>query len=65
MKKELACDSMRRRVLLCFASFGEGAAMELQTSLLELKGVGAKKYEALNKIGLFTVYDLLSYYPRT
>ena len=39
--------------------------MELQTSLLELKGVGAKKYEALNKIGLFTVYDLLTYYPRT
>ena len=39
--------------------------MELQTSLLKLKGVGAKKYEALNNIGLFTVYDLLTYYPRT
>lgn len=39
--------------------------MELQTSLLEIKGVGAKKYEALNKLGLATVYDLLTYYPRT
>ncbi|WP_314626039.1 ATP-dependent DNA helicase RecG [uncultured Selenomonas sp.] len=39
--------------------------MELQTSLLELKGVGKKKYESLNRLGLFTVYDLLTYYPRT
>ncbi|MGP1574824.1 MAG: ATP-dependent DNA helicase RecG, partial [Selenomonas sp.] len=39
--------------------------MELQTSLLKVKGIGAKKYEALNKLGLFTVYDLLTYYPRT
>ncbi len=42
-----------------------GKSMELQTSLLELKGVGKKKYESLNRLGLFTVYDLLTYYPRT
>lgn len=42
-----------------------GQSMELQTSLLELKGVGKKKYESLNRLGLFTVYDLLTYYPRT
>ena len=33
--------------------------------MLELKGVGKKKYESLNRLGLFTVYDLLTYYPRT
>ncbi len=39
--------------------------MKLQTSLLNINGVGKKKYEALNRLGLFTVYDLLTHYPST
>ena len=30
-----------------------------------LKGVGEKRAEALAKLGIFTVGDLLRYYPRT
>lgn len=38
--------------------------MQLQTSLQLLKGVGPKVYEHLNAMGLFTVEDLIHYYPR-
>lgn len=38
--------------------------MELKDGLSGLKGVGPKRYEALKKMGLFTVHDLLNYYPR-
>ncbi len=31
--------------------------------LLELKGVGKKKVEAINSLGIFSVEDLLNYYP--
>ena len=29
-----------------------------------LKGIGDKKAQAFNRLGIFTVYDLISYYPR-
>ena len=29
-----------------------------------LKGIGDKKAQAFNKLGIFTVYDLISFYPR-
>ena len=29
-----------------------------------LKGIGDKKAHAFNKLGIFTVYDLISFYPR-
>ena len=39
--------------------------MELKERLSELRGIGPKRYEALKQIGLLTVYDLLTYYPRS
>ena len=33
-------------------------------NITALKGVGAKRAEALNKAGIFTIYDLLTYFPR-
>jgi ATP-dependent DNA helicase RecG len=38
--------------------------MELGDSLQYCKGVGPKKSTALARLGLTTVYDLLTYYPR-
>jgi ATP-dependent DNA helicase RecG len=38
--------------------------MNLQTSLKELYGVGEKVAEKLQQLGLYTVNDLLQYYPR-
>lgn len=34
-------------------------------NIRELKGVGPKKEQLLNKINIFNVYDLLTYYPRS
>ena len=39
--------------------------MQLSDSVKYIKGVGPKKAEALGKLGINTVYDLLTYYPRT
>ena len=39
--------------------------MKLSDSVKYIKGVGPKKAEALGKLGINTVYDLLTYYPRT
>lgn len=36
----------------------------LLDSIAELSGVGPKREQALNKLGVFTVGDLLTYYPR-
>ena len=38
--------------------------MEWDETLERLKGVGPKKAAALRRLGLATVYDLLTYYPR-
>ncbi len=39
------------------------ARCELDTDLTYLKGIGPKRAEALKKLGLRTVYDLLYYFP--
>ena len=36
----------------------------LNTSVQYLKGIGEKRAQALNQIGIFTIGDLLQYYPR-
>lgn len=38
--------------------------INLDTSAQYLKGVGPKMYELLNKLSIYTVKDLLEYYPR-
>lgn len=38
--------------------------MDLNNDIIELKGVGPKAKEALNKCGIFTILDLLLYFPR-
>ncbi|MBE6091652.1 MAG: ATP-dependent DNA helicase RecG [Selenomonas ruminantium] len=39
--------------------------MQLTDGIQYVKGVGPKKKAELNRLGLFTVYDLLTYFPRT
>lgn len=39
--------------------------MKLTDSVQYIKGVGPKKKAELNKLGIATVYDLLTYFPRT
>ncbi len=39
--------------------------INLDTSVQYLKGVGPKMFELLNKLGIYTVKDLIEYYPRT
>lgn len=38
--------------------------IKLDSSVQYIKGVGPKMFELLNKIGIYTVKDLLEYYPR-
>ena len=38
--------------------------IRLDTSVQYLKGVGPKMYELLNKLGIYSVKDLIEYYPR-
>ncbi|MGI6040473.1 MAG: ATP-dependent DNA helicase RecG, partial [Eubacteriales bacterium] len=38
--------------------------MDLTTDIRYIKGVGEKKAKLLNKLGLFTIGDLISYFPR-
>ncbi len=35
----------------------------LRADIKEIKGIGPKKAEALKKIGIATVYDLLTHFP--
>ena len=37
---------------------------DLNTDVRYIKGIGEKKALALNKLGVFSLYDLLSYFPR-
>ena len=39
--------------------------LQLTDEIQYVKGVGPKKKAELNRLGLFTVYDLLTYFPRT
>lgn len=45
------------------ATPSKGDDYGLQTELTYLKGVGPKRAEALGKLGVHTVYDLLYYFP--
>ncbi|WP_240842632.1 ATP-dependent DNA helicase RecG [Acidaminobacter sp. JC074] len=38
--------------------------MYLKSKLSSIKGIGPKKYELLNKLGLYTVEDFVEFYPR-
>ena len=38
--------------------------MDINTNIQYLKGVGEKRAKILNKLGIFTVGDLLRFYPR-
>lgn len=38
--------------------------MNLQSSIIELKGIGEKTSLPFAKVGIHTVLDLLEYYPR-
>ena len=42
-----------------------GEVMYITDSIRTLKGVGEKVEEKLNKLGIYTLEDLLEYYPRT
>lgn len=42
----------------------DGAVMDRTTNIQYLKGVGEKRAKLLGKLGIFTVGDLLRYYPR-
>jgi len=42
----------------------ETANKVLNTSIQFLKGIGEKRAQALNKVGIYTIGDLLQYYPR-
>ena len=37
---------------------------ELGTEVRYVKGIGEKKAQALKKLGVLTLYDLVSYFPR-
>ena len=37
--------------------------MNLQSSIVELKGIGAKSAEKFYKLDIYTIEDLLLYYP--
>ena len=37
---------------------------DLYTDVRYIKGIGEKKALAFNKLGVFTLYDLVSYFPR-
>ena len=37
---------------------------DLQTDIRYIKGIGEKKAKALNKLGIFTLCDLVSFFPR-
>ena len=37
---------------------------QLETEVRFLKGIGEKKAQAFHKLGVFTLYDLISFFPR-
>ena len=37
--------------------------MELNTSVRYIKGIGEKKAQAFEKLGVFSLYDLISFFP--
>ena len=39
--------------------------MDLNKDVKYIKGVGPNRVQLLNKLGIFTLKDLITYYPRT
>ena len=39
--------------------------MDLKKNVKYIKGVGPNRVKLLNKVGIFTLNDLITYYPRT
>ena len=39
--------------------------IDLNKDVKYIKGVGPERVELLNKLGIFTLKDLITYYPRT
>ena len=37
---------------------------DLHTDVRYIKGIGEKKAQALHKLGVFSLYDLISFFPR-
>ena len=37
---------------------------DLSTDVRYIKGIGEKKAQALNKLGVFSLFDLISFFPR-
>ena len=37
---------------------------DLNTDVRYIKGIGEKKAQAFNKLGVCSLYDLISYFPR-
>ena len=46
------------------ASMSMSAAITLNSLVQDLKGIGEKKSQSLNKLGIFTLEDLLYFFPR-
>ena len=38
--------------------------MDIKQNVQYLKGVGPKKAQALKRLGIENIYDLMTYYPR-
>lgn len=41
-----------------------GTKMDLKKEVQYIKGVGPSRVKLLNKLGIFTLEDLITYYPR-
>ena len=39
--------------------------MDLKNDVKFIKGVGPNRVKLLNRLGIFTLQDLITYYPRT
>lgn len=48
-----------------YRTFLKERKMDLSKDVKYIKGVGPNRVQLLNKIGIFTLKDLITYYPRT
>lgn len=54
---------MKKKIIINFKE--KEKFMDIYNSIKDVKNIGEKRAEILNKMGIYTVYDLLNYYPRT
>ena len=55
---------MRKAVSPLFFQVGVNMSLSMDSSLLEIKGIGEKSLKLYHKLGLMTVRDLLHYFPK-